>query len=780
MRSICRKYNHPAPLALAISSALALCSAQAAVITVDTNADPGSSGACSLRSAIETVNTQTSVDDCTDPDDGNLDIINFDASVTGSIELTEGMLTISESVVISGPGAGVLSIDAGGDSRVLRTTDGTIEISGLTITGGGSTSYGSGIYVAGTSQVTLSECVISGNHTDGYGGGIVHYSPSLTIDNCTISGNTSGRYGGGVAVYMGNTRIEGSTTITNNSATYMGGGLWVNGIYFQEGDTLSSEGDDSGRLRGAGGSTGMQAILHVEDSTVTGNQAYMGGGIGAGRIYSTEPLSQGLIFSDRTSDSGLLGLDMPSQANLVIVNSDISGNNAGYGGGIGATGYYVEDGGLADRGIIASYGRYNLIEIYDQTVINDNDAYYSGGGMFQKYTDSLIYNSDIIGNFAFYGGAGIFNLGNDMDSGGIYAQSERGLFGGQFRYLGMDHSTVVDNQLLDPTDRGVGSLLGAGILNARGETVVNGSEISDNLGADFGGGMATLDGAGLVFASLVSGNEGGGLLKSSGGLKGSIFSRIEGNFDAGGMICDGSGLCMTKYTSITNNQGDVVGGVANNMGLSDGGTLSLPESGSELHGGGAQGELYLVNSTVSGNEGGDVGGLAGSYIGLYHTTVAMNQQVSTVQAADGDRGIPPVGGAFLDSDLSLIDHSIIAGNSLEDDSPSDLLVTGIDPILMNYSLVQEDQDLTYSGSGNIFDQDPLLGPLDFNGSEFSMTHALLEGSPALDAGDPVLDTNLDYDQRGPGFPRVFNDVIDIGAFEFIIDEIFADRFEPTP
>jgi hypothetical protein len=65
----------------------------------------------------------------------------------------------------------------------------------------------------------------------------------------------------------------------------------------------------------------------------------------------------------------------------------------------------------------------------------------------------------------------------------------------------------------------------------------------------------------------------------------------------------------------------------------------------------------------------------------------------------------------------------------------------------------------------------LLGPLQDNGG-LTQTMALLFGSPALDAGDSSLlpndpDTGKPYatDQRGPGFPRVVNGQMDIGAFE---------------
>ncbi len=59
--------------------------------------------------------------------------------------------------------------------------------------------------------------------------------------------------------------------------------------------------------------------------------------------------------------------------------------------------------------------------------------------------------------------------------------------------------------------------------------------------------------------------------------------------------------------------------------------------------------------------------------------------------------------------------------------------------------------------------DPRLGSLDANGGS-TQTYALLESSPAIDAGDPtVLDTDPITDQRG--LPRMSGARVDIGAFE---------------
>jgi hypothetical protein len=65
--------------------------------------------------------------------------------------------------------------------------------------------------------------------------------------------------------------------------------------------------------------------------------------------------------------------------------------------------------------------------------------------------------------------------------------------------------------------------------------------------------------------------------------------------------------------------------------------------------------------------------------------------------------------------------------------------------------------------GNLIGQDIKLGPLADNGGP-TLTHALLAGSPCINAGsNPVP---LVSDQRGQGFTRLISGVADIGAIEF--------------
>jgi uncharacterized repeat protein (TIGR01451 family) len=58
-----------------------------------------------------------------------------------------------------------------------------------------------------------------------------------------------------------------------------------------------------------------------------------------------------------------------------------------------------------------------------------------------------------------------------------------------------------------------------------------------------------------------------------------------------------------------------------------------------------------------------------------------------------------------------------------------------------------------------------VGPLQNNGGIGMWTHALAADSPAIDAGDPSFAAPPNYDQRGPGYPRVRDGRLDIGAYE---------------
>ena len=110
----------------------------------------------------------------------------------------------------------------------------------------------------------------------------------------------------------------------------------------------------------------------------------------------------------------------------------------------------------------------------------------------------------------------------------------------------------------------------------------------------------------------------------------------------------------------------------------------------------------------------------------------------------------------------------MARNALADGTPDDghgLLTSH------GFNLVQTPHSFTWRGvtTGNRLGVDPMLAPLaDYGGA--TPTHALLEGSPAIDSGSS---DGLCVDQRGaprgwdePSVPNAY-DAGDIGAAEFI-------------
>jgi len=83
---------------------------------------------------------------------------------------------------------------------------------------------------------------------------------------------------------------------------------------------------------------------------------------------------------------------------------------------------------------------------------------------------------------------------------------------------------------------------------------------------------------------------------------------------------------------------------------------------------------------------------------------------------------------------------------------------------LGYNLSSDHANGLLTGPGDQINTDPMLGALQDNGGP-TFTHALLPGSPAINAGDPTFTPPPFYDQRGPGFRRVRNGRIDIGSFE---------------
>jgi hypothetical protein len=219
--------------------------------------------------------------------------------------------------------------------------------------------------------------------------------------------------------------------------------------------------------------------------------------------------------------------------------------------------------------------------------------------------------------------------------------------------------------------------------------------------------------------------------------------------DDGGGIWNGGVLSLAESTIYDNVADDSAGGVYNR----DTGVLTIRNStifANVVTGGGGGGLTNLgtatvVNSTISANLASRVsGGLDnGGTLALLNSTIAGNRP----GGMDNDGGSTSVGNSIIADNLlgpdcsGLIDS---AGHNIGSDA------TCFDP-----ATVPSDRSST----------DPRLVMLTDNGGP-TLTHAPSPDSPAVDQGDnSLVPQGIATDQRGAGFPRVVNGVVDIGAVE---------------
>ncbi len=302
----------------------------------------------------------------------------------------------------------------------------------------------------------------------------------------------------------------------------------------------------------------------------------------------------------------------------------------------------------------------------------------------------------------------------DMQGPGAAALTVRRDTGGSYQIFRVASGTLASIAGLTIRDSAVG-FSGGGIANA-GTLTVSSSIVSNN-SAPFGGGILNT-GTLTVNSSTISNNSalacGGGIMNWEGTL--TISSSTVSNNSAtpgdcpdlggpaGGGLMNFGGEATIRNSTITGNRTD---------GISAGGIMSY------------KARLTISSSTISNNSAGIGGGIAIGSLDMRNTIVAGNTAFY---------GSPDLSGSLTSSGYNLL------GN-------------------------------TSGGSGfaatDLLNVNPLLGPLQDNGGP-TWTHALLPGSPALNAADPAAGFRLGFpkwDQRGSGFSRVVGGRLDIGAFE---------------
>ena len=149
-------------------------------------------------------------------------------------------------------------------------------ITNTTISGNTAGGDGGGIYIFGTADVTITDCIIKDNTATTGGGGGIYIDDSTTtlkMEGGEISGNTAGGDGGGVAVNKGTFTLENGT-ISGNGAAY-GAGVHVNGggKFTMTGGTISGNTATGKDDSGGGGIHLYDGTFEMSGGTVTSNTA---------------------------------------------------------------------------------------------------------------------------------------------------------------------------------------------------------------------------------------------------------------------------------------------------------------------------------------------------------------------------------------------------------------------------------------------------------------------------------------------------------------------------
>ncbi|MBO9999542.1 MAG: S8 family serine peptidase [Cyanobacteria bacterium SID2] len=276
------------------------------VVTVDTLEDENdgdlSPGDVSLREALDVVSPGGTI--LFDP--------NLFNSTPQTIDLNGEELVVNKDVVIDGPGADKLTINADG-SRVFLVYDGDditkneVVIQGLTLSGG--SEFGGGIL--NQENLTVLNSTISENYTSGPGAGIYNWDfATLTLENSTVAHNfaenTPFHGGGGIFNDREGLLTVKNSTISSNEVKYgSGGGISNKGFATVTDSTIAfNTAENHG-----GGMVNLGGEVYVGSSIVAKNMAgYEGNDVASpygGRFTSF--ISEGYnLIGDGTGSVGFI------------------------------------------------------------------------------------------------------------------------------------------------------------------------------------------------------------------------------------------------------------------------------------------------------------------------------------------------------------------------------------------------------------------------------------------------------------------------------------------
>jgi predicted outer membrane repeat protein len=624
---------------------------------------------------------------------------------TGWVIHLKSPLAIGNSVTIFGSddnGTGPVTIDGGNKVGCFIIGRGaSVTLDHLNITGGSAASGGAVRNEFGTLFVV--NCTLSGNSSTADGGAILNQGGKTLITGSTLENNKSLGDGGAIANRIGSVAVS-ETKFLNNTATKTGGAI----------------SNQAGRL---------SIVGTTSDMNLSGNKAARGGG--------------GAIFNDEAGTA-------------TITHATLSNNSA--------TGYFEV---FDDGGAIRNSGRMTI----EGSLLAGNTSVRNGGAI-ENDGVLTIERSTLSGNTADASGGAIGNdnprrahvtirlctlKDNTATGAAVRAGADVGDGGALFNKATMmiHDSTISGNKAENAV--GVGSSGGAGgaIFN-KSVLTIEGSTISDNTASGDGGAISCVPLSTLTISgSTLSGNKAsgnGGAIRLSHSIVHIGTSTLRGN-----SATAGGAISTELSTLLTINRSTLSGNSATEGDLRDG------DGGALYDAGGPSATLTIVNSTFSGNSAMGSGGAIFSS-GKHESSRIASCTLSGNSAATG-------GGIFArfyneKGKLHLL-NSIVAANTGTNPDVSGPLAES-----SHNNLIGDGTGMTGITSGSQGNKvgtsaapiNPLLAPLADNGGP-TQTMLPQAGSPVINAGDPNATNLPEFDQRGPGFPRVIGGRLDIGAVE---------------
>lgn len=457
-----------------------------------------------------------------------------------------------------------------------------------------------------------------------------------------------------------------------------------------------------------------------------------------------------------------------SGASVSISGLGLTGGNAAFGGGL-----WIAEGASATV---------SGLDIFS------NRAARGGGGVAVAGTlvmsDSVVRDNTAAGGVEVFGGGGIFLSASgalELDDVALLDNATDGRGGGL--YVGASAGPAVLRRL---SVQGNSAATGGGIY-AAASLAIDDSVIAENVadgGAELvGGGLHALGGV-VLTAVTVAGNE------ASGGGAGGVLSEAGSVSLTGGRV-DGNRLVSGSATEAA---GGIMGDVVSLAGVTvtDNGVDAADVSGSSGAGIFARGGVAIVDSTISNNlSAGPSARINGAiFVAGTEPSLLSNSTVSGNRSGAGGGIMLAAPGATL-----TVVNSTITGNHGDGATYAGIRANGAVTLANtivfsndvdcvsgpNGSFVSGGHNIDGDGSCNLTAgsdlprEDPRLGPLADNGGP-TQTHALLSGSPAVDAGDN--DLCPEADQRGIARPDDGNldgvAVCDIGAVEQLADDLRID------